>query len=119
MRMSLVIPCYNEAKNLDSLLQRCAALGKEDGVEVILVDNGSTDDTARVLAEALPRYPMCRSLRVEKNQGYGYGILAGLRASKGDIIGWTHADMQTDPLDAAHGLALFAGEDKACFVKGR
>lgn len=121
MKLSLVIPCYNEAKNLPLLLERCAGLTQQRAdVEVILVDNGSTDDSAAVLAELLPRYPGCRSVRVEKNQGYGFGILSGLRAAKGEILAWTHADMQTDPQDALKGLALFGpAASGSLFVKGR
>lgn len=119
MRLSLVIPCYNEAANLPLLLERCAPLGRASGVEVILVDNGSTDASAQVLAALLPACPGCRSVRVERNQGYGFGILAGLAAASGDILGWTHADLQTDPQDVLRGLALFERHGDAIFVKGR
>jgi glycosyltransferase involved in cell wall biosynthesis len=119
MKFSLVIPCYNEAANLPLLLERCRALAGQPGLEVVLVDNGSTDDTPTVLARLLPGYPGCRSVRVEWNQGYGFGILAGLAACKGEILGWTHADMQTDPQDVLRGLALFEQHGEAIFVKGR
>lgn len=118
MRFSLVIPCYNEAANLPLLLERCKGVAGID-TEVILVDNGSTDNSPQVLAQLLPAYPGCRSVRVEQNQGYGFGILSGLRAARGEILGWTHADMQTDPQDALQGLELFARHGKKCFVKGR
>ena len=118
MKFSLVIPCYNEAKNLPLLLERCKQMAGSD-VEVILVDNGSTDESAHVLAALLPNYPGCRSVRVEQNQGYGFGILSGLRAASGDLLGWTHADLQTDPEDALRGLELFARHGTDCFVKGR
>lgn len=119
MKFSLVIPCYNEAANLPLLLERCREVASREGVEVILVDNGSTDGSPAVLAELLPRYPGCRSVRVDVNQGYGFGILAGLRAAGGSILGWTHADMQTDPQDALRALALFEQHGEAIFVKGR
>jgi glycosyltransferase involved in cell wall biosynthesis len=119
MKLSLVIPCYNEAANLPLLLERCKELARNSDVEVILVDNGSTDNSPSVLKELLPRYPGCRSIRVEKNQGYGFGILAGLNAAKGEILGWTHADMQTDPQDAIRGLALFEKFGLNIFVKGQ
>lgn len=119
MKFSLIIPCYNEAANLPLLLGRCAAVAVPGQIEVILVDNGSTDDSARVLAEALPRHPGCRSVRVERNQGYGYGILQGLKAGAGRILGWTHADMQTDPVDAVRGLEFFGEAGDDVFVKGR
>lgn len=119
MKFSLVIPCYNEASNLPLLLERCKALGEREGIEVILVDNGSTDDSPAVLDKLLPAYIGCRSIRVEVNQGYGFGILAGLRAARGDILGWTHADMQTDPQDALAGLAYFGENPDKVFVKGQ
>ena len=84
-----------------------------------LVDNGSTDNSPRILAELLPHYRGCRSVRVEKNQGYGFGILSGLRAAEGQLLGWTHADMQTDPVDARQGLSLFEAHGNDIFVKGR
>jgi glycosyltransferase involved in cell wall biosynthesis len=119
MRFSLVIPCYNEAANLPLLLERCNELSIRPGIEVVLVDNGSTDSTSEVLQNLLPKYPGCRSIRVEKNQGYGFGILSGLNAAKGEILGWTHADMQTDPQDAFLGLEFFERYGDDIFVKGR
>lgn len=119
MRLSLVIPCFNEATNLPLLLPRCAEIAKPGEIEVILVDNGSTDDTPRLLAELLPQYRGCRSVRVEKNQGYGFGILTGLGVAEGQLLGWTHADMQTDPVDARRGLSLFESHGDDIFVKGR
>ena len=116
---SLVIPCYNEAANLPLLLERCGGLTRGAGAEVILVDNGSTDDTPAVLQTLLPKYPGCRSVRAAKNRGYGGGILAGLAAAGGGILGWTHADMQTDPQDALRGLELFRRHGRGIFVKGR
>jgi glycosyltransferase involved in cell wall biosynthesis len=119
MRFSLVIPCYNEAANLPLLLERCRLLAARPGAEVLLVDNGSTDATQEMLVSLLPHYPGCRSVRVVKNQGYGYGILSGLKAATGDCIGWTHADMQTDPQDTLAGLKLFDTYGDRIFAKGR
>jgi glycosyltransferase involved in cell wall biosynthesis len=119
MKFSLVIPCYNEAANLPLLLERCKELAARPNVEVVLVDNGSTDSTTEVLQNLLPKYPGCRSIRVKKNQGYGFGIVSGLKAAKGEILGWTHADMQTDPQDALLGLEIFEKHGDGIFVKGR
>ncbi|WP_186442506.1 glycosyltransferase [Lysobacter antibioticus] len=118
-RLSLVIPCYNESANLPLLVQRLRESFLDERSEVILVDNGSTDDSPAVLAALLDGQARIRSLRVERNQGYGYGILAGLEAAQGELLGWTHADLQTDPVDALRGLELFASGAEACFVKGR
>jgi glycosyltransferase involved in cell wall biosynthesis len=119
MKLSLIIPCYNEAKNLPLLLKRCKELSCNDAIEVILVDNGSTDNSSEVILELLPHHPGCSSIRVEQNQGYGFGILSGLTVAKGDIIGWTHADMQTDPVDAIKGLEFFNKYGPNIFVKGK
>lgn len=119
MKFSLVIPCYNEADNLPLLMKRCGELAIRSDIEVILVDNGSTDSTAAVLKSLLTQYPGCRSIRIEKNQGYGFGIWSGLKEAKGDILGWTHADIQTDPKDALLGLELYEKHGGDIFVKGR
>ncbi len=119
MKLSLVIPCYNEAANLPLLLERCRKLTEQPDVEIVLVDNGSTDESPTVLRNLLPSYPGCRSVRVEQNHGYGFGILAGLKAGSGDILGWTHADMQTDPVDVLGGLKIFEKHGLDIFVKGR
>jgi glycosyltransferase involved in cell wall biosynthesis len=119
MKLSLIIPCYNESANIPLLLERCHKLKMNPDIEVILVDNGSTDNTADVLSQLLPSYTNCRSIPVNVNQGYGFGILSGLKAAKGEIIGWTHADMQTDPIDVLKGIELFEQYGSNIFVKGR
>jgi len=119
MKFSLVIPCYNESANLPLLLTHCMALSALPGFEIILVDNGSTDDSPKVLQNLLPHYPGIRSIRIEKNRGYGFGILSGLKVAEGKILGWTHADMQTDPKDVLLGLHLFETQGIGLFVKGK
>ncbi|WP_339058046.1 glycosyltransferase family 2 protein [Candidatus Regiella endosymbiont of Tuberolachnus salignus] len=119
MKFSLIIPCYNEGRNLPLLVESCKVLATRPGIEVIFVDNGSTDGTPEIFLQLLPKYPSCRTVHVEKNQGYGHGILTGLRAAQGEILGWTHADMQTDPLDLLQGLALFEQYGDNIFVKGK
>jgi len=58
-------------------------------------------------------------VRLEKNRGYGAGILAGLNVAKGQILAWTHADLQADPADVLRGLELFDRHGQTIFVKGR
>ncbi len=122
MRLSLVIPCYNEAASLPQLVARCVdVVAAESECEIVLVDNGSTDDSPEVFARELAGKYRIRCVRVPVNQGYGHGILEGLRACEGDILAWTHADLQTDPIDALTGFALFGQSDdpQRLFVKGR
>ena len=119
MKFSLIIPCYNEAKNIPLLLEACRGLLQKENVEVILVDNGSSDESPRLLNELIPLYPRCITVRVDLNKGYGHGIVCGLRSATGDIIGWTHADMQTNPKDLIKGIQLFEQHGSNIFVKGR
>lgn len=120
--LSLVIPCYNEAENLPLLIRRVEeSFEPQQEAEVVLVDNGSSDETESILATALAGHRVLRSVRVEENQGYGHGILAGLRAARGRFLGWTHADMQTDPADALRALSLIraAPSPDQVYAKGR
>jgi glycosyltransferase involved in cell wall biosynthesis len=120
-KLSVVIPAYNEARNLPLLLERAAVALARPGVELLIVNNGSKDDSAAVLNELLPRYAFARSVNVPVNQGYGFGILSGLRAAEGEVLAWTHADNQTDPGDTIRGLEHFekATDPTKLFVKGR
>ena len=121
LRLSLVIPCYNESGNLAALGAAVGPLVARGDVEVIIVDNGSTDDTAERLPSLMVHHPGLRTVRVPVNQGYGFGIREGLHAATGDVLAWTHADLQTDPHDALVGLATFraAPDARRLFVKGR
>ncbi|MBQ6786617.1 MAG: glycosyltransferase family 2 protein [Lachnospiraceae bacterium] len=119
MKLSIVVPCYNEEKNIPLLLQRFAEVIKREDVEVILVNNGSTDNSGKVIEELLPNYLFVRVVNVEVNQGYGYGILQGLKACNGEFVGWTHADLQTDPKDVLKALEIIETENKKeLFIKG-
>ena len=120
MKLSVVIPCYDEADNIPLILERFDGIIKRDDIEVVLVDNGSTDSSPEVLNTLLPKYPFAKTIRVEVNQGYGYGIVQGLKVSTGEFIGWTHADMQTDPADLLKALDIIEKRNYAeeLFIKG-
>lgn len=121
-KYSLVVPCYNEEKNIPLVLERFTELAERKGdLEVIIVDNGSTDNTPNVLKDLLGQYPFARMIRVELNRGYGYGIISGLAAATGEILGWTHADIQTDPMDFMEAFRLCEKQEKPqqCFLKGK
>lgn len=119
-KLSIIIPCYNESKSIPLLLERFAdGIGSRD-IEVVLVDNGSFDETPAVLTAFLPKYQFAKTVRVEKNQGYGFGILSGLAAGTGDFLGWMHADLQCDPADVmrAYDIITKSPGSEKLFVKG-
>jgi glycosyltransferase involved in cell wall biosynthesis len=112
---SIVIPCYNESASLETLIDEASGIAANHNGEFILVDNGSSDDTLRILKECTK--PNIRWVTTAKNLGYGGGILLGLKNCNSDIIGWTHADLQTplaDVVKATSAIGINLG-----FVKGR
>lgn len=122
MKLSIVVPCYNESKNIPMVLQRFAVAITDPDIELICVNNGSTDGTAEVLAQQLqqPQYQFAHSVTVPNNVGYGHGIMAGLCAAQGEVLAWTHADLQTDPLDvitAYHQFKVLNRKD--LIIKGK
>lgn len=119
VKYSLVIPCYNEADNLPELINRCHLLANITELEVIFVNNGSTDNTKSLLPALISKHKQFRCIHIKKNTGYGYGILAGLNTAKGQILGWTHADIQTDPTDFIKAINFFGEGTSSTFVKGK
>ena len=118
MELSLVIPCYNEEKNLPLLISRCAPLSEIENIEVLFVNNGSSDGSSQVFSDLLAPYSNFHCISIDINEGYGNGILVGLSHAKGRVLSWTHADMQCDPLDVMFGYKYFEGRDDNIFVKG-
>lgn len=115
---SIVIPCYNEAANLPALLGAFAGALKSADIELVVVDNGSSDGTGEILRRESARLPFLRAVSCPVNLGYGGGILAGLAAARGRLAGWAHGDLQYAPADiVAAAESLRPGRAKV-FFKG-
>jgi glycosyltransferase involved in cell wall biosynthesis len=117
--LSLVIPCFNEQENVDVLLTRVnsalAVLGKP--FEVILVDDGSTDNTPKLLEQGMAKYPWLRVLRMAKNGGQSAAFEAGFEAARGQIIATIDADLQNDPEEIPRLIPLL-DEQKVDMITG-
>lgn len=111
--LSLVIPCYNEQENVPTLLERVGASLTQVGkpFEVILVDDGSTDDTPRLLREGMAKYPWLRVLRMAKNGGQSAAFEAGFEAARGQVIATIDADLQNDPEEIPRLLPMLENYD--------
>lgn len=117
-RCSLVIPFFQEAGNVASVVPAaCRVLaGIDPHFEAVLVDDGSTDGTARELALVAATDPRCRILTRPENRGQAAALLAGLQETQGEIIFTMDGDGQNDPRDFPRLLArLNEGKlDLAC-----
>ena len=100
MKLSIIVPCYNEAKNIPLILEKFASIIKRPNIEILFVNNGSKDNSQEVFNQMMPKYSFAKVIKIEVNQGYGFGIFSGLNEAKSEYIGYMHADMQTDPADS-------------------
>ena len=123
----LVLPAYNESKNLKMLIERAAGVARDmkigsDQFNLVLVQNGSLDDSEKVLTQLKQSElgPWFRWVTVPKNQGYGYGLAQGLKATSARFVGWSHADMQCDPRNALIAYKKLAtSTNTKLFIKGQ
>lgn len=109
MDLSVVIPAYNEASRLGTSLERTVAYLEERGgdYEVLVVDDGSADATARVAEGWAER--AVRVLRLPENRGKGAALRAGVTASRGDRVLLSDADLST-PIEDLPRLEERLGE---------
>lgn len=121
--LSIVIPCYNEEGNIPLIINELKKITNDrSDIEIILVNNGSTDNSKTIFNEELKKKgtQSFRIINIKKNNGYGYGIMIGLSKASGNLLSWTHADMQTEPLDVIKALELYKNNDgEKIIVKGK
>jgi glycosyltransferase involved in cell wall biosynthesis len=96
MKLSIVIPVFNEVGTLPMIIERVLATGLAN--EILLVDDGSTDGSRALLA-ALDGQKGIRVLLHEKNQGKGAAVRTGITAATGEVVLIQDADLEYDPRD--------------------
>lgn len=115
--LSIVVPVYDEADNLETLHaeldQALAEVG--GGVEFLYVDDGSRDGSVGVLQGLAKRDERVRILCLAENSGQSAALDAGFKAARGEIVGTLDADLQNDPADLPR---LLAALDQADVVNG-
>ena len=103
--LSIVIPAYNEQSRLPRTLERILMWIDESGInaEVLVSDDGSTDDTVKLAQEFAARSPRVRVLVAPANRGKGAAVRAGMLAAMGDLVLFSDADLST-PIEEAPAL---------------
>jgi glycosyltransferase involved in cell wall biosynthesis len=121
--LSIIIPCYNEEKNLINLVKEIKIIKKinpELDLEFILVNDGSTDQTSSILQD-LNQNEIYKFIDLKQNMGYGGSIQQGLKSSSSHTLSWTHSDLQCDLNDVIKLYKLYKKEflDEKIIVKGK
>jgi glycosyltransferase involved in cell wall biosynthesis len=107
-QLSIILPCFNEAPNVAAAVadaQRAAALHAQNH-EVIVVDDGSSDQTGAIAARLAAADDRVRVVTHEHNRGYGAAVRSGLAASRGDWVLLTDGDRQFDLLELERLVGL-------------
>jgi glycosyltransferase involved in cell wall biosynthesis len=115
MKLTVVIPAYNERATVEEILRRVEAVSLAD--EIVVVDDGSTDGTSELLKEIAPAHPLVRLISHERNLGKGAAVRTGIQAATCDLILIQDADLEYDPREYP-GLLAPIEEGKADVVFG-
>ncbi len=115
LQYSIVIPAFNESARIEATLEQVTACVEKHGwsAEVLVVDDGSRDDTAAIVQRWMERKPYMQLLENPGNRGKGYSVRHGLLEAKGAIVMFTDADLSA-PMDEA--VLLFAAIDDGADV---
>lgn len=106
MRLSIIIPAYNEERTIRTLLSRVIEVPLPDGLEkeIIVIDDCSKDGTSIAVQDFAVEHPMVRCVRHEVNQGKGAALHTGIKQATGDFIIIQDADLEYDPNE--YGILL-------------
>jgi glycosyltransferase involved in cell wall biosynthesis len=113
--LSIIIPAYNEERRLPAALDRIQTFlaARAENAEVLVVDDGSTDRTRRIVEERQATWPALRLLANRENRGKGYSVRYGMLKARGEIALFTDADLSSPMEEADKLLAALETHDAA------
>lgn len=112
--LSVVFPAYNDGGTIASMVAAASIASRQvtDDFEIIVVNDGSSDYTAEMLAEMQTRYSELRVVTHEKNRGYGGALQSGFSAATKDWVFYTDGDSQYNPLELVDlAQAVYGGAE--------
>lgn len=99
MKISIIVPAYNEEKTIGETLNRVLSLSEVKNKEIIVVDDGSTDNTAKIVRTLEKKNPQLTLIECKKNGGKGSAVAKGIQHAKGEIVVIQDADLEYHPKD--------------------
>jgi glycosyltransferase involved in cell wall biosynthesis len=115
MKISIIIPCYNEKNTIKIIVNKLLKLNNLN-IEIIIVDDGSIDGTKEILSKDLQSL-VNKIIYHDKNSGKGSAIITGLKSATGDIVIIQDADLEYDPIEIPNLIIPFV-EHNADVVYG-
>ena len=119
-KVSIVIPVYDEADNLPALVSEVGVAMHKTGYpfELILVDDGSSDDSRRILQELESKNSWLRCFGLMRNYGQSTALQAGFDQVTGDYVVTLDGDLQNDPADISAMISVFENDESVDCVSG-
>jgi glycosyltransferase involved in cell wall biosynthesis len=110
MKISIIVPCFNEERTLQNIIEKVLLFNSFDK-EIIIIDDHSTDNTAKIILNLCSQHKDIKSVRHDSNQGKGSAIKTGIKISSGDIIIIQDSDLEYNPGEYNNLLRPFIEAD--------
>ena len=115
MKLSIIIPCYNEVATISEIVKQVLAIDHQD-LEIIVIDDASNDGTRELLEESVKPF-VAKIIYHKKNMGKGAALRSGFKETNGDVVVVQDADLEYNPQNIPKMLELIES-DKADVVFG-